>query len=930
MTAIPSIPRGTETESTTGQSRPPAQSGSTTTMAIADPHVGRAGRSILPNSPATVLEHRIRVDGRLFARPARAGIPGERFRVQGVTYGPFAPNEAGEPFPDAARVREDFIRMRDIGINSVRTYHVPPEWFFRAADEQEMAVFVDVPWAKHVCFLESEQARREARQAVRLAAERGRRHPCVLAYSIGNEVPPNIVRWLGTRRVERFLAELADVTRQADPNGLVTYASYPSTEYLELPFLDLVTFNVYLHDRETFRRYLFRLQNLTGDRPLLLGELGMDTLRHGEPGQAQFLAGHLREATLMGLAGAFVFSWTDDWFTGGYAIEDWAFGITHRDRSPKASCHALHEVFEATPAGLLPAAPRVSVVVCTYNGGATLEQCLRSLLALNYPDHEVIVVDDGSTDDTRAILDRLQQSAIKVIHQPNRGLAVARNVGLAAATGASIAYTDSDCFADPDWLTHLVYQLQRSGAAAVGGPNLTPEDGWLAACVGASPGQPVHVLESDQTAEHIPGCNMAFRREALEAINGFDPQYRKAGDDVDVCWRLQQAGCWITFAPGAFVWHHRRQTPRAYLRQQAGYGEAEALLRFKHPDKFNGRGHGKWRGVLYGASLQGLRLTGAIIYRGVFGTALFQCLYQPVPAHWAMLPCTLEWHVAMALVALMGPLWPVAWSVALAMLVLSLAVAVLQAVQATLPAEHDGLLSRAIVAGLCYAQPLVRSWQRYRTRLFGYAPPSVAPSSPPRNGSRLPWFGSWSNAYWSENGCQRTELLGVFIAWLLEHRWGTGIDSGWSDWDVEVHCHPWTFLRVYSVQEDHGGKRNLIRVRYRLCLSALTKSLGLLASGIAGVAAGLHPLAGVATAGVLLGAVAGFWWRGTTLAGRVAAGLDEVASRLNLFPCEPARFKNEAAMLRPRNRADYEPSYEATPVVGEAATVVLPVRVEQS
>ena len=98
--------------------------------------------------------------------------------------------------------------------------------------------------------------------------------------------------------------------------------------------------------------------------------------------------------------------------------------------------------------------------------------------------------------------------------------------------------------------------VQRSGADAVGGPNLTPEDGWLAACVAAAPGQPTHVLESDQIAEHIPGCNMAFRREALVAIDGFDPQYRKAGDDVDVCWRLQQEGMWITFAPAAFVWHH--------------------------------------------------------------------------------------------------------------------------------------------------------------------------------------------------------------------------------------------------------------------------------------------------------------------------------------------------------------------------------------
>src|SRR5439155_19761926 len=158
-----------------------------------------------------------------------------------------------------------------------------------------------------------------------------------------------------------------------------------------------------------------------------------------------------------------------------------------------------------------------------------------------------------STDDTRAILGRFPD--VRAIHQGNQGLSVARNVGLQAATGSIVAYTDSDCFADRDWLTHLVHQFERTSAAAVGGPTLTPEDGWLAACVAAAPGQPMHVLESDQVAEHIPGCNMAYRREALLAINGFDPVYRKAGDDVDVCWRLQQAGYWITFAPGASVWH---------------------------------------------------------------------------------------------------------------------------------------------------------------------------------------------------------------------------------------------------------------------------------------------------------------------------------------------------------------------------------------
>src|SRR5262245_23745264 len=611
----------------------------------------RARPGVPRTGPAT--RPRVRVDGLALS------FAGKRLRLQGVTYGPFAPNAAGEPLPDLEVVSDDFDRMREVGINALRTYHVPPRWLLDLAEERGIFVLVDVPWCKHLCFLESAEARKEARAAIRQAARRGAGHSSVLGYSIGNEIPPDVLRWHGHRRVRRFLSELADTARQVDPQGLITYGSYPPTEYLDLPFVDFATFNVYLHDRAAFRRYLVRLQNLVGEKPLVLGELGMDTLRHGETAQAEFLAGHVREARLLGLAGAFVFSWTDDWHTGGHQIEDWAFGITRADRSPKAAYYALRDVFDTSPAELLPARPRVSVVVCTYNGSRTLKQCLRSLRELDYPDYEVIVVDDGSTDDTRTILRRFP--GVRAILQPNLGLGAARNVGLTEATGEIVAYTDADCFADPDWLTRLVDQLHQPGAAAVGGPNLTPEDGWVAACVAAAPGQPTHVLEKDQEAEHIPGCNMAFRREALVSINGFDPAYRTAGDDVDVCWRLQQAGRWITFAPGAFVWHHRRQGPRTYLRQQAGYGEAEALLRFKHPDKFNGRGEGKWRGVVYGPSLQGLRFGGAIVYRGTFGTGMFQCVYQPEPAHWAMLPSTLEWHVAAVAAAAVAMVWPWAW-----------------------------------------------------------------------------------------------------------------------------------------------------------------------------------------------------------------------------------------------------------------------------
>jgi len=851
--------------------RPPSHN--TPTAATADPAVAS-----LSSLKLTGPHRRAIIDGKFLRRR------GERSRVFGFTYGPFRPQSGGEPFPSAGQARHDFAKMAALGANAIRTYHVPPEWLLDIAGD-ELDVLIDIPWSKHLCFLDSRSARREAREAVDHAARLGQPFANVLAYSIGNEIPPDVVRWHGAGRIERFLKELMDVSKQADPAGLVTFGNYPPTEYLDLSFLDFVTFNVYLHDRETFRKYCFRLQNLVGDKPLVLGEIGMDTIRCGEIAQAEFLSGHLEETQLLGLAGSFVFSWTDEWYTGQHDVREWAFGVTSADRVPKAAYFALSETAHRAPAELLARTPRVSVVVCSYNGGATLEECLRSLAALDYPDYEVIVVDDGSTDNTPEIVARFP--SVHAIHQANRGLSEARNVGLRAASGEIVAYTDSDCYVDRDWLTHLVAQLLTCDAAAIGGPNFAPEDGALAACVAACPGQPTHVLESDQVAEHIPGCNMAFHCEALEAINGFDPQFRKAGDDVDACWRLQQAGRWITFAPAALVWHHRRQDVRRYLRQQAGYGEAEALLRFKHPDKFNGRGHGKWAGVLYGASLHGLVLDQAIVYRGTFGCGFFQCIYKPGPAYWAMAPGTLEWHAAVAVLLPFGFFWWPIWLLCAIMLGLSWLVAVVQAAQASLPAQHRGWRLRALVAMMCYLQPLVRSWARYKTRYLG--PQAESTASLGRLVRRRDFRRVQQTAFWAQGGGGgRTALLQELIRFLGAHRCSATIDTGWSESDLEVFRGPWTAVQIRTAQEEHGNGNSLIRVVYRMRLSPLTKAVALFTVPATAFLARFSAPA----AGYWLGIIAALflvgWYRWAWLATRIEEVVEELAGRLGWLP-QPAQ-----------------------------------------
>src|SRR5262249_33519708 len=115
----------------------------------------------------TNIRRRWCVEGKYFA----AGS--QRLRGHGVTYGPVGPNSAGEQFPTTEQIAEDFLRMRAIGINAIRTYHLPPERLLDLADEHGISICVDVPWPRHLCFLEGRQNRRDARQQVRRAAELG-------------------------------------------------------------------------------------------------------------------------------------------------------------------------------------------------------------------------------------------------------------------------------------------------------------------------------------------------------------------------------------------------------------------------------------------------------------------------------------------------------------------------------------------------------------------------------------------------------------------------------------------------------------------------------------------------------------------------------------------------------------------------------------
>lgn len=787
---------------------------------------------------------RVRAEGKALVADA------ENFLVRGVTYGTFGPKEGGEAgFPSRKVVARDFSRMAATGFNAVRTYTVPPRWLLDTAAWHGLRVMVGIPWEQHVTVLDDPERATSIEERVRTAVRACAAHPAVLAYAVGNEIPASIVRWHGRRRIERFIARLYRAAKAEDPETPVTYVNYPTTEYLDLPFLDFVCFNVYLESPNALQAYVARLHNLAGHRPLVLGEVGLDSRGHGERRQAETLHWQLRTAFTAGCAGTFVFAWTDEWHRGGHEVDDWDFGLTTRDRRPKAALAAVRDALSELPFPKDRGWPAISVIVCSYNGERTIRDCLEGLLRLEYPNLEIIVVNDGSTDRTELIA---REYPFRIISTKNGGLSNARNVGLEAATGEIVAYIDDDAWPDAHWLLYLADSFLTTTHVAVGGPNIPPpRDSALAHCVANAPGGPVHVLLSDREAEHIPGCNMAFRKAALQAIGGFDGRFRTAGDDVDVCWRLQERGETLGFNAAAVVWHRRRASIRAYWRQQTGYGTAEALLEQKWPHKYNAGGGLLWAGRLYGTGLTEALGPRRRVYHGTWGAALFQSLYEPARGFLASLPLMPEWYfvvVALAAISALGVMWrPLLVAIPLAAVAVGVSVgqAALSAMRASFPtppaSRGEHLKWRSLIALLHLLQPLARLVGRRRHGLTPWR------RRAPRTFTR-PW--PQEHAVWSERWRSATERLHGLERALGRQGLVTVRGGDYDRWDLEVRAGGLGAARLLVAVEEHGSGKQLVRVRAWPRISWKWLSM----SGIViGLATGAI-LDGASAAGAVLGA----------------------------------------------------------------------------
>ncbi len=803
----------------------------------------------------------------------------EKLFVKGVTYGTFRPTSDGCEYHDAETVERDFAAMAANGINAVRTYTVPPRWLLDIAQKHNLYVMVGIPWEQHMAIIDDRKRTAAVEKRVRESVRALAGHPAILCYSIGNEIPAPIVRWHGRRPVERFIKRLYDAAKQEDHEGLVTYVNYPTTEYLQLPFLDFVSFNVYLESQEPLEAYHARLQNIAGDRPLVMAEVGLDSRRNGVDKQACVLDWQIHTTFATGCAGMFVFAWTDEWFRGGHDIDDWDFGLMTRDRQPKPALEVVRDSFAEVPFPADVESPKISIAICARNEADHIGETLEAIRKLDYPNYEVIVVDDGSTDSTAAVA---QGFGVRVISTENRGLSSARNAALEAATGEIVAYIDGDAYPDPHWLRYLAYTFTTTSHVGVGGPNiLPPDDNTISECVANSPGGPIHVLISDSEAEHIPGCNMAFRRSALIEVGGFDPQFRAAGDDVDLCWRLQERDWTLGFSPAALVWHHRRESVRGYWKQQKGYGKAEAMLERKWPEKYNRMGHLEWKGRLYGSGHTLPIFVGPWrVYHGRWGTGLFQSIYAPTLSHISAFPMMPEWLFLIGVLAGFSVL-SLLWSpliVAVPLFLMANAIVLAQAVYSVAHVRFKNnprprgneLKMRLITLWLHFIQPLARLLGRFTHGL-----------TPWRRRKKLGFIFPVARSYqfWSEQWRSSEEILGSLQRHLIAQKACVTSGGDFDKWDLEVSVGTTGSIRVHAVIEEHGGGRQLVRFRPQ-CFGS-TKRLLLVFAFLS--IAGLALFDGAWETSILTGLVGlGIGFKGFRECGAAMELLDRSLSQLPL------------------------------------------------
>ena len=196
---------------------------------------------------------------------------------------------------------------------------------------------------------------------------------------------------------------------------------------------------------------------------------------------------------------------------------------------------------------------RVSLYIPCFNASGYLKECLEAVLKQTYPIYEILVIDDGSTDDTLKIASTFSVRCIS--NERNLGLAAVRNIAIRQAKGDLIASLDADCSPDPFWLQRLMEDITDERIAGAGGRVLEKEGGladiWRKNHMPQDWGKDRII-----NPQFLYGANTLFRKNSLEAVGLYNEEYKTNNEDVDISTRLRQKGFSLVYDPQALSLIH--------------------------------------------------------------------------------------------------------------------------------------------------------------------------------------------------------------------------------------------------------------------------------------------------------------------------------------------------------------------------------------
>ncbi len=265
---------------------------------------------------------------------------------------------------------------------------------------------------------------------------------------------------------------------------------------------------------------------------------------------------------------------------------------------------------------------RLSVIIPVYNGAQTLIVCLQALHRQTRPPDEIIVVDDGSSDDSAGVA---AQYRVRVLRQRNAGPAAARNYGARVAGGDVLLFTDADCVPAPDWVEQMARVMADPTIAGAKGVYRTRQRNLVARFVQQEYQDRYDRMTGQPRIDFVDTYSAAYRRSVFLAAGGFDTGFPTASvEDQELSFRLAAQGQRLVYVPEARVCHRHDRTPEEYARRKYGIGYWKAVVTQRYPAKLAHDSHtpqvlkaqmglvGLGAALLLGALATGSRAVGAI------------------------------------------------------------------------------------------------------------------------------------------------------------------------------------------------------------------------------------------------------------------------------------------------------------------------------